>query len=217
MDEDIDQRQPTLSEHTYETLVSMIMSKELVGGQVLEERPLSKRLDVSRTPLRIAFGRLLGEGLIRRLSNGYYVVNAPTTEDYLHLLQLRRLTEGEAAARAAGNLDPDVSRDLRERTAALLAAKIEDDDARYKLDDDLHAAIADASGNPWLAQTIKDTRRRVRLCNFKRYPERFRETCMEHIAILDAVDSGDAEGAKKALEAHLDKIWEGIMQLLAKR
>ncbi|MCB1489335.1 MAG: GntR family transcriptional regulator [Bauldia sp.] len=210
----------TLSEQTYSTLVSMIMSKELEGGQVLEERPLSKKLSVSRTPLRIAFGRLLGEGLTRRLSNGYYVVNAPTTEDYLHLLQLRRLLEADAASRAAGNLPKAVSQSLRERLTAMQDREFDEDDdatATFELDDDFHEAIADASGNPWLARTIKDVRRRVRMCNVKRYPGRFRQTCQEHLAILDAIDKGDAEGARKALEAHLDEVWTGFMQLLTKR
>ncbi len=214
-DENADADAPTLSEQTYQTLVQMIISKELPAGQVLEERPLSKRLNVSRTPLRMALSRLLGEGLVVRLSNGFYAVNAPNMEDYLHLIQLRRLLEGEAAGRAAENIAADKIAAMREKVqdAAARAADITQDD-QWKLDDFLHESIAEASGNPWLAHMIRDVRRRVRMCNVRLQPGRFPKTCKAHLEIIDAMEQRDSEKARQAMDGHLNSVWEGFVAML---
>jgi len=206
---------PTLSEQTYQALVHMIMAKELAAGQVLEERPLSKRLNVSRTPLRMALSRLLGEGIVVRLSNGFYAVNAPNLEDYLHLIQLRRLLEGEAAGRAAENIGAETTAAMRSRVtdAAARAGSITPEE-QWKLDDFLHESIADASGNPWLAHMIRDVRRRVRMCNVRLQPGRFPKTCDAHLEIIEALEQRDAERARKAMDAHLNAVWEGFVTML---
>src|SRR6478609_7138802 len=119
--EDIDSA--TISEQTYAQLEAMIMSRELTPGHVLEERPLSKALKVSRTPIRMALSRLLGEGMIVKLSNGVHAVNSINIEDFLHLLQVRRLLECEAAAMAAGNVPADKIKAMRKALADMAKSK----------------------------------------------------------------------------------------------
>ncbi|ODT66471.1 MAG: hypothetical protein ABS75_27240 [Pelagibacterium sp. SCN 63-23] len=207
----------TLSESTYQALSSMILQRELPGGKVIEERPLSEILDVSRTPLRIALSRLHGEGMLERLSNGLYMVPSPTIDEYLDLLQLRRLLEGEACAGAAGRMDPAVLADLRARIEAMASREEADLPVYFALDEDLHMAIARASGNVALEQTIATVRRRVRMCNVNRYPGRFRENCREHLEILQAIADGDAVAARNALNHHLTRVWDGFVDNLARR
>ena len=207
----------TLSESTYQILSSMIFSRKLPGGKVIEERPLSEELNISRTPLRYALSRLHGEGMLERLSNGLYMVPVPTIEEYMDLVQLRRILEGAAAALAAGRMDPTKLGDLRVRFESMMAQDDVDVAGHFLIDDDLHMAIAEASGNAALHRTIDSVRRQVRMCNVKRYPGRFKETCAEHLAILDAIGAGDAEGARAALDEHLDKVWEGFVSNLSKR
>lgn len=207
----------TLSEQTYHALVGMIMSRELVGGQVLEERPLSKMLNVSRTPLKIALSRLLGEGLTARLSNGLYVVNAPSIEDYLQILEARRLLESHAAERAAENFPADVSRRLRARIEEMLADESGNVKDRLDFDDWFHAEVAAAAHNAQLERMIHDIRRRAQMCNIKNNPARFKFTCAEHLAILDAFDRKDPEAARHAMQEHLDAVWSAFLLQLQRR
>ena len=74
---------------------------------MLEERRLAEELNVSRTPMRAALNRLLGEGILKRLSNGSVVVHAFGVTELLELLQIRQLLEGQAAAMAAGRIPGD--------------------------------------------------------------------------------------------------------------
>ncbi|MHA6691400.1 GntR family transcriptional regulator [Devosia sp. A449] len=207
----------TLSESTYQALSAMILRRELPGGKVIEERPLSEILDISRTPLRIALSRLHGEGMLDRLSNGLYMVPSPTIEEYLDLLQLRRLLEGEACAGAAGRMDPAILADLKARIEAMASREEADLPVYFALDEDLHMAIAKASGNVALEQTIATVRRRVRMCNVNRYPGRFRENCKEHLEILQAIADGNSDAARAALNHHLTRVWDGFVDNLARR
>lgn len=205
---------PTISEQTYRKLLDMILARELSDGQVLEERPLAKRLEVSRTPLRMALSRLFGEGLIGRLSNGIYVVNNGRVEDYLHLVAVRRLLEGEAAALAAGNMPADQVAELRTSIAELSKREVPSGTEHWDVDDRLHDLIAESCGNPWLGKMITDVRRRVRMCNVEKIPNRLADTCAEHFEILDALERGDSEGSRAAMQRHIDEVRRGFIKLL---
>src|SRR5690348_17787572 len=52
-----------LSQIAYDALRSMILSGEVKPGERLRERELARRVQVSRTPLREALGRLERDGL----------------------------------------------------------------------------------------------------------------------------------------------------------
>jgi DNA-binding GntR family transcriptional regulator len=145
------------------------------------------------------------------------MVPSPTIGEYLDLLQLRRLLEGEACACAAGRMDPAVLADLRARIEAMASREEADLPVYFALDEDLHLAIAKASGNVALEQTIATVRRRVRMCNVNRYPGRFRENCREHLEILQAIADGDAVAARNALNHHLTRVWDGFVDNLARR
>lgn len=207
----------TLTDSAYEALLAMILNKELVAGQILEERALSERLNVSRTPLRIAMGRLYGEGFMVRASNGLHAVSALNTEDYLDLLNLRRLLECDAVARAAGRMSAESIAELRGRITALRDSPTVTVEQQHQLDDDLHDIIAKASGNRWLATMIEKVRRHARMCNVQRLPNRWQESCNEHLAILDALEARNAEAARQAMERHLDAVWSGFMKMLQQR
>ena len=57
-------RHLTLRERIYEEIVRMIVSGELPSGTALDEKVLTEKLQVSRTPFREALGTLAKEGLI---------------------------------------------------------------------------------------------------------------------------------------------------------
>jgi DNA-binding GntR family transcriptional regulator len=208
--EDIDPA--TISEQTYIQLEAMIMTKALGPGHVLEERPLSKILKVSRTPIRMALSRLLGEGMIVKLSNGVHAVNNINVEDFLHLLQLRRLLECEAASLAAGAVPKAKLKELRKMLIDIVRSKKPERENHAGFDDALHGAIAHASGNPWLERMIQDVRRRGRMCNIQNRPERFPELYKEHLRVIDTLEAGDADAARKAMNDHLIQVRKSFMR-----
>jgi DNA-binding GntR family transcriptional regulator len=192
----------------YHRLLDMITTGELRAGDIVQERPLAKALNISRTPLRDALFRLEGEGLLLRHQQGMLQVKSFTLEDYNNALRLRLVIECEAARLAAGNMPTQLIASIRTHLEAVLRRlDIADRDlGRIELDhvdDAVHHAVADASGNPLLAEMIRGVRQRSRLFGLERRPTRIRAICAEHNAILDAIASGDAPAAAAAMARHL--------------
>ena len=67
-------RHLTLRERIYEEIVRLIVSGELPSGVSIDEKELTERLQVSRTPFREAIGTLAKEGLIEiKPYRGFFV------------------------------------------------------------------------------------------------------------------------------------------------
>lgn len=201
-----------LSVVAYGAVLDMILRGTIAAGELVTERQIAARLGMSRTPVREAVRRLEGEGTLERQRSGALVVPPYSMEDFLHALAVRRLLEGEAARLAAGKVSPDVLQVARERIAQLRANGM-GETARQD-DRDFHAAIAVASGNPVLATAISDLRRRTAMFRLGRLPERVDQVCDEHLAIVDALASGDGEAARTAMQTHIDNVRAHLLQRL---
>lgn len=204
----------SLSERAHRALMSMILSGELAPTEVITERQIALQLGISRTPLREAIRRLEGARLLERQRSGTLVVRALPIEEYLSILDVRRVLEGEAARLAAGQVPPEEIARLRQRAETVLAMP---EDAPLPVaaeDEDLHLLIADAAGNPVLAEMILGLRTRTSMFRFGRFPSRRRIVMSEHLAILDALATGDANAAREAMEHHIDQVRTTIIARL---
>ena len=83
----------------------LILKGEFRAGERLREIPLSERLGVSRTPLRLVFDRLEQEGLVKPRPSGGFVVSEFTVQDFQDAIEVRGVLEGTAARLAAERLE----------------------------------------------------------------------------------------------------------------
>ncbi|MBB3181875.1 DNA-binding GntR family transcriptional regulator [Variovorax sp. Sphag1AA] len=65
-----------------------------------------------------------------------------------------------------------------------------------------------------LAETILGLRTRTSMFRFGRFPSRRRIVMSEHLAILDALATGDANAAREAMEHHIDQVRATIIARL---
>jgi len=82
-------------------LRDMIMNGQLTAGERLYEVSLSRRIGISRTPLREALGRLEQEGFLDRVPSGGFIVRTFSFNDVFDSIELRGVLEGTAARLAA--------------------------------------------------------------------------------------------------------------------
>jgi DNA-binding GntR family transcriptional regulator len=197
-------------------LHEMLLTHEIPLGQPMSERQLSVRLGVSRTPMREALRRLEGEGFIAR-RNGVLEVKRIMLEEFVDLLKIRRLLEGDAAASAAGAIGMDVIDDLRVRLSALLQSENPENRKRIEFDLELHRAICDHCGNRSMAEMIEQLRRKSMLFVQPPAPQDFREAVKEHTRLLDALAARDGTEARDAMADHIDNILKNVFSRLLKR
>jgi len=206
----------SLSDDAFETVRQWVISGELAADSILNERSLAVRLGLSRTPVREAVGRLVGEGLLRR-SGRAVIVNAVRTEDVFEILSLRRLLEGEAVRLAMNRISKSTLLSLKSNELDLLTLDNVTPADHWRVEDAFHNTIVEASGNQRLARIVAELRERTRLYGFGRIPERLEPGRREHIGILDAMLAGDTDMASSRMQDHLQSVADAIMDSLSSR
>jgi GntR family transcriptional regulator, vanillate catabolism transcriptional regulator len=86
-------------------LRDMLLRGALRPGQRIPEIPLSAKLGVSRTPLRLAFERLEHEGLVKALPHTGFAASEFSISDIWDAIETRGILEGAAARLAAERLN----------------------------------------------------------------------------------------------------------------
>ncbi|MDJ1372035.1 GntR family transcriptional regulator [Gulosibacter molinativorax] len=209
------------SDKAYATLRDEILSGELAPGTPMAEVEQSTRLGVSRTPVREAFSRLTGEGLLTSKSARLLVVTELTAERIRALYELRDALETRAAALAAQRRERRVFEGLREQLEAapalLEAADGEAGIVRYfEIVDALDLAIEDAVGNSYVTGALTSARLHSALVRrlSQHDPARLRAAAREHLLVVDAILAGEAELAAAAVKVHLHNSLESALARL---
>ncbi|WP_160299964.1 GntR family transcriptional regulator [Devosia geojensis] len=204
----------SLSELAYTRLLDLILSGRIPPGTMLQERRLADMLSMSRTPLREALSRLEAEQMITRSHGRAPVVSNVGIENFIFTLDMRRILEVEAAGRATGRLTPELVAQVTASIETLMDIPAPTPAQHWAVDDLVHGAIADAAGNPLVAATIRDLRRRTRLFNTARIPKRLMPGASEHLTMINAVAGNDPEMSRQVMGRHIDNVRDAIIEFL---
>lgn len=207
--------------------VAAILSEEIESGRLAAgdklptEVQLVEQLGVSRTVIREAVSRLRNAGLVEpRQGRGVFVMprrtrpldleaeSSGTKAKVMQIVEVRRAMEGEAASLAATRATPDDIARMRQSLAAIDKAVAAGGDG---VDEDLafHQSIAESTGNAVMVSTVRylgEVLRsgiRVTRANEARRGDFIEAVRVEHHAILEAVESGDARAARTAVRRHM--------------
>ncbi len=198
------------------TLRDRIFSGELAPGSFLDEVGLCQSLAISRTPLREALKVLTAEGLVRHEPRRGCFVNEVTEQDLDDIFPVIALLEGRCAFEAARNAtDADLAEleTLHERlNSDAKAGRMTD---YYATNYAIHEAFITLANNRWLAQTIGDLRKILKLARLQSLQAtgRMNQSLEEHMAVFAAVKARDSEGADAAMRTHLTRQREALREL----
>jgi DNA-binding FadR family transcriptional regulator len=228
-----------LSRRLFEQLAEQIKSGRLApGARLPTEQALTRAARVSRTVVREAVAALRAEGLVvTRQGVGAFVSADPqrapfriepermqSLDDILGVMELRLGVEIESAGLAA---ERGSKPQIRAIGAALEAIERAAEAGRSAVDEDLefHRAIAEATGNPEFPRFLQFIGRHLiprrtitglpeRMGGERAYLELIQE---EHRRIHEAIEAGDARGAREAMRRHLIRSLERYRKLAAEQ
>jgi DNA-binding GntR family transcriptional regulator len=204
----------SLSDQAYGRILELILAGTIPPGTMLQERRLAQMLSMSRTPVREALGRLESESLITRSHGRAPVVSNVSVENFISILDMRRILEVEAAGRATGHVPADQAGAVVTAIEALRANPNPSPAEHWAVDDLVHGTIADAAGSPLIASTIRDLRRRTHLFNSARLPNRLMPGASEHLTMMEVVTGSDPELSRQMMGRHLDNVRDAIIEFL---
>ena len=205
-----------LAEQAYRNLRSLILERKLAPGTPVIEGRLAEELRISRTPMREALVRLVGEGLLERADARSYSVRKVSPTEYFQSMQVREIIETHAMDLAVDRI-PAAEIDVLMRSIQRLAQETEQEALHWQADDRLHQMFAIASGNAVLLKVIETLRVNTRLFEIAGPFRRVAADGAEHLAILSAWRRGDVKGAKKALLTHLRSLQQEALDVLSGR
>ena len=206
----------SLHHQVADTLRDQIFAGELEPGSFLDEAALCERLEISRTPLREALKVLTAEGLLRHEPRRGCFVNQVTDQDLDEIFPVIALLEGRCAYEAARN-----ATDAELAEMAILHDRLKGHAKAGRINDYyatnfiIHEAIIRLANNRWLAQSIADLRKILKLARLKQLhaPGRLTQSLSEHLAVFAAMQARDSEGAEAAMRTHLTRQREALRDL----
>ena len=194
---------PDLTEQVYQRLLHAICDGELAAGARLTQEELAAALGVSRQPVLQALRLLKKDGFVIDAGRRGLQVAPLEAQAITQVYEVRAALDGLAASRAAlakAQLDPAVLTAGRTAAAGQHVGPMIDADMQF------HHMIYAASGNPLIAETVHHHWRHIRRAmGAVLQTVGLRHAVWdEHEAILQAINSGEADRAERLAREHCE-------------
>lgn len=216
--------EPTFKTRVYETLRHAIINMEIYGKDEetwLDERQLSERLAVSRTPIREAIAMLEQQGFVRTVPRRGIIVVRKSRREVIEMIQAWAALEAMAARLVIQNASDSAIAHLRdlfesfheEHRPADYPSEYSTANIRF------HQTIIELSGSHVIREMTENILvhvRGIRQLTIGR-DDRASQSIKDHLAIIDALVTRDTERAERLCRDHtlgladyVEKHGEGI-------
>ncbi len=206
----------SLHDEVADGLRARIFDGVLAPGSFIDEVALCTDLAISRTPLREALKVLAAEGLVRHEPRRGSFVSQVTEQDLDEIFPVIALLEGRCALEATRNAtDADIAALEMLHTSLQQHATAKRITDYYAVNFQIHEAIITLANNRWLAQSIADLRKILKLARLQQLhaPGRLEQSLSEHLAVFAAIKARDGEAADTAMRTHLLRQREALREL----
>lgn len=191
----------SLADQAYAEIRRRIITCAMGPGYRFTEAQIASELRIGETPVREALTRLIQNRLVRNIPRHGYEVSPITLQDVVDLFDFRLVIEPAAAERVAGRVDAELLRKLNE--LCQVGYRIDDPDSAddfLRANREFHVTIARATGNRRVVESVEglldESERLFRLGILLR--DRSQEMEHEHEALVNALEAGDGEAARRS-------------------
>ena len=206
----------SLKARAYEALKAAITNMNIYADDAelrLDERDLSQRFGVSRTPLREALAQLDQEGLVKIVARRGIFIVRKTKAEILDMITVwaalesmaARLATREASGRELAGLHTLVDQFSQDKIATKMG---EYSDANIKF----HQAIIALGKCPLIAEITDGLFFHVRAIRQRTIFEqdRAKRSIVDHMEIVNALEARDADRAERVVREHTLRLREHV-------
>ncbi len=199
-------KRETAADEVFHSLISDIISLNIVPGSKLSEAEVARSYGVSRQPVREAFMRLGDLDLLQIRPQKATVVRKISLRDVAHTRFIRSAVEVEIVRVASRVADEASIGRLRDSLDRQKEARADGDPRRLqKLDYDFHRLICEAAKQPNAFTVISEYKAHTdRICRLEMNDEEgMAEVIAGHTAIVDAIAANEPDLATDRTREHL--------------
>lgn len=222
-------RNGPLFDQVYDILWRRIIAGEITHGTRLSDLDWSKKLNVSRTPVREAMRKLQQDGILVQLDRGGCEIRRIDANDLRSLYRCRAVLESLAVREAVENFsEQQIGRlaEVIEQTQEAIERR--EFDRAFTLNTRFHNLILEMSSNTYLEHLLTDLRRMILFARSSlmiaahqseisdSYAEHLHRVQTDHREVLEAMMEGDADKAAARMQAHLFSTGDDMVSLAQK-
>ena len=206
----VDEKSPV-----YDQLLKWLFSGNVAPGTRLVEQSLAREFGVSRIPIRESIHKMVAQGLLVEGGRGSSVrTRVYTPEEIQELSDLRESLEvGSARTAAVNATETDLTRMEMICNEFEVAIRGSNRERFDRLDHQFHAAVAEASHNKRLIQSLKhllvEYHYMLFNCLIDTQSDKpaselsLADVAEEHRALVEAIRAGDADRADAIVRNHI--------------
>ena len=208
-----------LAEQVYNTIKNAIINGQIPSGERLKEVELSKKLGVSRTPIREALYKLRKEGLLTNVASGGVKVSEISAKEINKIFDLRILLENYAIEKAVHNFTEE---DIQKMEEILIENELyverNNHEKVVELSVQFHDVIINASNNKKLFEILVGLRdylglyRNISLSSI----EGVKDSLKAHKKIFENIKKRDNEATCLSMKEHLEEARNAVLARIKK-
>jgi DNA-binding GntR family transcriptional regulator len=199
----------------YPAVKRMAASYEFKPNERINEIELSKKLSVSRTPLREVLNRLMVEGFLTRTQNKGFIARPLDAQEILSLIEFRRGLEGCIARIACARATDAEIEELEMFSEASFKADENVEAAQLcRLDEEFHMKIARMTRNAEYVRALENVNARIYYVRWLDMENRRTNTETEHQAIVRALKARNPDEVAALIEGHIARRLDHIAEVV---
>ncbi|TCR64862.1 GntR family transcriptional regulator [Bosea sp. BK604] len=199
-----------------QVLRQAIIAVELRPGEALSEKEIAGRFGVSRQPVREAFIKLAEAGLVQVLPSRGTYVNKISMRAVANARFVREAVECAIARAATTLITPAQVARLRGLVEGQRHAADQGDHAGFSvLDENFHQLLAEIVDCDYAGRVVEGARAQTDRVRYLSLPGASPLPLLiaQHIAIVDAIEARDADGAEAQMRKHLREILNALPRI----
>ena len=188
---------PSKATAVYEQIKQDVIRLRFRRDEIINEKALAERYQVSKTPVREVLSVLVQEGYLKKIPRVGYLLREVTEEDYRKLIYLRFTLEKGVVLRIIRSCTEEEILSLRDYCKEERISYQDFGGVNY----DFHMAMARLTGNEYLAEEVRRIfQRTIRAPSVNLYQEVREEPHKYHLQLIDAMRDRDVETALRLIE-----------------
>lgn len=211
-------KKQTLSDKAYFYLRDLIVSGDVKGGELLTEKKIGEKLNMSRTPVKRALTRLEQEGYVKSVDGVGNIVRELSVKDLADIYELRIALEKIAIKSSINNIsDMEIRKlenDLKNILEKIRNYESISNDYLTKKDEEIHMLILENSTNDYIKGIYSNIKSQIDRYQKEAYTltDTSAQSTEYHLEILEYIKRKDLDKTTKILEEHLKWSYEVLMK-----